>query len=129
MAFPGSEDLVAAAEGAVGRRLPEAHRRRLIRENGGEIEAAGEHWALYPVWDGTDRRTVARTTNHLIRENDALRREWPDVLPPAYIAIADNGGGDMLVLGPAGDDILFFDHETGRLAIVSVRWDSPPTNG
>jgi len=37
MAFPGSEDLVAVAEAGLGRRLPQPHRRRLIRENGGEI--------------------------------------------------------------------------------------------
>ncbi len=125
MPFAGSEDLVSAAEAVLGRRLPEMHRQRLIRSNGGEIEAADEYWTLYPVWDGTDRKTVARTANHLIRENEALRREWPDVMPPGFVAIADNGGGDMLVLGPERDDVLFWDHETGRLAPVAVRWDEP----
>ena len=52
------------------------------------------------MWDNTDRKTVARTANHIIRENQALRRDWPDVMPPGFIAIADNDGGDMLVLGP-----------------------------
>ena len=123
MAFPGSEDLVAAAENALGRRLPEAHRSRLIRENGGEVEAAGEIWTLYPVWDDTDRKTVARTTNHILRENLALRRDWPDVMPPGFVAIADNGGGDMLVLRPGEVDVLYWDHETGRLSRVRVHWD------
>jgi len=123
MAFAGSEDLVAAAEVALGRRLPELHRRRLIRKNGGEVQAAGEAWTLYPVWDDTDRKTVARTANHLIRENEALRRDWPDLIPPGFIAIADNGSGDLLVLGPERDDVLTWDHETGRSATVEVQWD------
>jgi hypothetical protein len=122
MAFAGSEDLVAAAGAALGRRLPETLRQRLIRLNGGEVEAAGENWTLYPVWDRTDRTTVARTANHIIRENKAVRRELPDVMPPGFIAIADNGGGDLLVLGPESDDFLNWDHETGRLAQVAVRW-------
>ena len=122
MSFPGSEELVAAAEAKLGRRLPEAHRTRLIEENGGEIRAAGEHWTLYPVWDPSDRKTIGRTANHILRENEALRREWPDVLPDGFIAIADNGGGDLLVLPPGGDVVRLWDHETGELSPVRVTW-------
>jgi SMI1 / KNR4 family (SUKH-1) len=122
MAFAGSEDLVAAAEATLGRRLPKAHRQRLIRRNGGEVEVAGESWTLYPVWDATDRKTVARTAAHIIRENEVLRREWQDVLPPGVIAIADNGGGDLLVLEPETETVLLWDHETGRLQPVTVSW-------
>src|SRR4029078_445689 len=96
VASAGSGGVGAAAEAALGRRLPAGHRQRLIRENGGEIEAAGDVWTLYPVWDDTDRRTGARTAHHLIRENEVLRREWPEVMPPGFIVIGDDGGGDML---------------------------------
>jgi len=122
MAFPGSEDLVAVAEAGLGRRLPQPHRRRLIRENGGEVEAAGEDWTLYPVWDDLDRRTIARTSNHVVRENEVLRREAPRLRPPGLVAIADNGAGDLLLLGPETDEILHWDHETGLLTEVAVRW-------
>jgi SMI1/KNR4 family protein SUKH-1 len=123
MAFAGSEELVAAAEAVLGRRLPDAHRQRLIRDNGGEIEASGDRWTLYPVRDDTDRRTVARTANHIVRENEAHRRDWPDALPPGWVGIADNGTGDLLVVGPDRDDVCFWDHETGGLEPVSVAWD------
>ena len=53
MAFAGSDALVVAAEKVLMRRLPEPHRERLIRENGGEIRAAGDVWTLFPVWDPT----------------------------------------------------------------------------
>lgn len=122
MAFPGSEELVAAAEARLGRRLPEDHRTRLIRENGGEVRAAQEHWTLYPVWDPTNRRTMGRTANHIVRENEVLRRELADVMPAGFVAIADNGGGDLLVLPPSDDDVKVWDHDVGELSAVNVDW-------
>lgn len=122
MAFAGSEELVAAAEAKLGRRLPESHRQRLIAKNGGEIRALRDWWTLFPVWDATNRKTMGRTANHIIRENEALRKDWPDVLPDGFIAIADNGGGDLLVLAPDDDQMQFWDHETRELSPVNVRW-------
>ena len=114
--------MVAAAEAKLGRRLPEVHRQRLIAENDGEIRALRDWWTLFPVWDGTNRKTMGRTANHIIRENEALRKDWPDVLPDGVIAIADNGGGDLLVIAPGDDQVRFWDHETRELAPVQVRW-------
>jgi hypothetical protein len=123
MSFPGSEELIQSAEASLGRRLPDAYRQRLLADNGGEGEALGDRWRLYPVWDPTDRRTVARTTNHIIRENEALRSEWPEALPAGWIAVADDGGGDLLVL-PAGEDrVRIWDHETGQTEPVEVSWN------
>jgi hypothetical protein len=122
MAFPGSEELVAAAEITLDRKLSEQHRQRLIQENGGEVRALRDHWTLYPVWDPTNRKTMGRTANHIVRENQVLRRDWPDIWPDGYVAIADNGGGDYLVLSPGDDVVRFWDHETGELTPVDVRW-------
>jgi SMI1/KNR4 family protein SUKH-1 len=122
VAFAGSEALVAAAEEKLGRRLPEPHRERLIRENGGEIRAAGEVWTLYPVWDPTDRKTMGRTASHIVRENGALRDDWPEMLPDGALAIADNAGGDLLVIVPGDDAIRSWDHETGEMSVATVRW-------
>jgi hypothetical protein len=108
MPFPGSEEMVAAAETKLGRRLPDVHRQRLIRNNGGEVRADSQSWTLYPVWDASNRKTIARTANHILRENEAHRRDWPDILPDNHFAIADNVGGDLLVLGPEGDAIMFW---------------------
>jgi hypothetical protein len=123
MAFAGSEELVAAAEAKLGRRLPDVHRARLIRENGGEIRAAREHWTLYPVWDPSNRKSMGRTANHIVRENEVLRREWADALPEGFLAIADNGGGDLLVLPPSEEEVRFWDHETGQSSPVKVKWE------
>ena len=122
MAFPGSEALVVAAETALGRRLPAEHRARLIAENGGEVDAAEEVWTLYPVWDPTDRRTIARTANHIVRENEALRSDWPDILPPGVLAIASNNAGDLLVIEPGSDAVFVWDHETAITQPITVNW-------
>jgi hypothetical protein len=53
-----------------------------------------------------------------------LRKDWADILPGGCIAIADNGGGDLLVLIPGEDDVQFWDHETGELSGVKVDWGS-----
>ena len=75
------------------------------------------------MWDDTDRRTVARTSNHIIRENEGLRRESAGLMPSGFVAIAENGAGDLLVVGPEADEILHLDHETGLLTEVAVRWE------
>ncbi len=95
----------------------------MIRRNGGEIRAARDTWTLYPVWDPTNRKTMGRTANHIIRENEALRRDWPDVLPEGFLAIADNVGGDLLVLPPGEEEVRLWDHETGDLSSINVTWD------
>jgi hypothetical protein len=121
MAFAGSEELIAQAESKLGRRLPEAHRHRLLRENGGEVSTDDFDWTLFPVWDPTDRRTVARTANHIVRQNENLRADgWG---PAESIAIADNGEGDLLVIGPDGEAVMLWDHETGQMSPVQVAWD------
>ena len=116
--------MVAAMEARLGRRLPDVHRDRLILENGGEIKVGREIWTLYPVWDATNRKTMGRTANHIVRENESLRKDWADILPTGVIAIADNGGGDFLVIRPDDDAVLLWDHETGVTSPVKVNWES-----
>ncbi len=122
MPFPVSQARIEEAEAQLGRRLPDAQRQRLLRANGGEVEAVDEDWTLYPVWDPTDRKTMGRTANHIVRENEAWRRDWPDMLPGGFLAIGDNGEGDLLVIGPDRDDILLWNHETRELTPVTVNW-------
>ena len=128
MPFPLAEERIVAAEEQLGRRLPQGLRRRLLRENGGEIEVLhhgeplDEGWSLLPVWDPTSRRTIGRTTNHLIRETDLLRRDLPGIFPEDAVAIAENGGGDYLVLRGDSEMVELWDHETGETLPVQVEW-------
>lgn len=124
MPFPVSEALICAAERELGRRLPEALRARLARSNGGEIyvnDDDDDDWVLHPVADPSDRKRLARTTSHIIRETQQAR-SWRS-FPKQAIAIAANGGGDFLIVLPGSDEIEFWDHETGEHQPVSVNWE------
>ena len=128
MAFPASEELVAQAERELGRDLPDELRRRLIENNGGEIAVVPwpDVWSLYPVRDDTDRRRLARTASHIVRQHTELAelREAGD-LPDDAIAIAENAGGDLL-LRLASESFAVWDHETAELdEDVSVTWTTP----
>jgi hypothetical protein len=96
MAFPGSEELIAAAEATLGRRLPDAHRTRLIRENGGEVHAARDHWTLYPVWDRTDPNEGSAFARATTQSGDATPS--PDDLHLTAEALAAGRLLDIQVL-------------------------------
>jgi hypothetical protein len=61
MGFPTTEEYHRQAEQALGVQLPLALRDRLLRDNGGDVEAADDVWQLFPVQDTTDRKRISRT--------------------------------------------------------------------
>ena len=87
------------------------------------MKVGRERWTLYPVRDGTTRKTLARSASHILRENEWWRREWPDMLPPGYLIIAENAGGDHLILAPDDDQVRLWEHETGHMTPVVVHWE------
>jgi len=126
MPFPVDRQLIARAEQQIGAPLPEFLVRRLEKDNGGEFDAADDPWQLHPVFDDGDRKRIARTSNHLVRETMAAR-EWRG-FPQDAVAIADNGTGDKLVLlrdGPRfGDSVYLWDHQSGTLELVDADFES-----
>ncbi|MBI3944786.1 MAG: SMI1/KNR4 family protein [Armatimonadetes bacterium] len=120
MPYPATEEMVQAAEHALGRRLPDDFRNRLLRDNGGEVKAAGDYWTLFPVWDPGNRRTMRKTCNHIVRESGLAHQKAG--FPVGAIAIAANGCGDHLIIRAGSDDVEFWDHETGESRRVRVRW-------
>lgn len=98
MAFPTTEEKIAAAEAQLGVRLPAKFRSRLIADNGGELEADDDDWTVFPVFDSTDRKRASRTANHIVRETQ-LAKGWPG-FPAGAVAVASNGSGDLVVFLP-----------------------------
>lgn len=121
MPFPVDPMFIERAERQLGRPLPEALAQRLRSENGGEVEVAGDTWQLHPVFDDSDRKRIARTANHLLRETEVARR-WSG-FPAEALVIGSNGSGDHLVLIPEGnrfrDTVYWWDHETGELKVAA----------
>lgn len=120
MAFPVDEAAISAAEKQLGRSLPADHRERLMRDNGGEVRTLDDIWTLHPVFDESDRKRIARTANHILRETAAAKDWWG--FPEDAVAIAANGTGDLLVLLPDYDRVHRWDHETGTAEPVEVLW-------
>lgn len=122
MPFPVSQDLIEAAERQLGRKLPQGLRLRLMRNNGGDVVAGDEDWILHPVWDPTDRRTMARTANHMVRETEQARN-WRG-FPKDAIALASDGSGNRLIIKAGSDEAEMWDHETGVCSPYLVDWTS-----
>ena len=120
MPFPIEERFIEAAEAKLGLRLPQAYRRKLMRENGGELSLPPDHWQLFPVLDTSNKKRLKRTCNDIVLETKNSQ-EWAG-FPPQGVAIGANGGGDNLLFMPSADDpstlasdLFWWDHETGQL--------------
>lgn len=118
MPFPVAIQRIEAAERALGRRLPDPIRNRLLRNNGGEILCDDEPWQLHPVWDDTDRGTAARTASHIVHETNEAR-QWAN-FPEEAIAIASDGSGNLLVLRGNSNQVEVWSHEEGECESVTI---------
>ena len=116
MPFPVSEERIIEVEQVLGRMLPRALRMRLMRDNGGEVIVEDGDWALHPVWDPTDRKTIGRTASHVLAET-AAARSWAS-FPADGVSLASDGGGDRLILRGDSDQIFLWEHETGECVPV-----------
>ena len=121
--FPVDENRIAAAERALGRRLPDGLRDRLRQENGGEIEAAGIVWSLHPILDDSDRRRLRRTgTNNMVHETEEARDTFKELFPDGAVAVAGDGGGNYLLLLPDENKPRWWEPRTGHLEPAPTDW-------
>jgi Holliday junction resolvase-like predicted endonuclease len=121
MPFPLAESYILEAESALGSPLPPRYRAALATSNGGEVETEYDTWQLHPLQDRTDRKRLARTAAHVLRETEQASK-WAN-FPIDVIAIASNGTGDLLVLRRLDnlfeDTVYHWSHESGELVRVA----------
>jgi len=121
MPFDLAASYVAAAEREIGATLPASYVTAMQASNGGELDVLDDDWQQYPIADTSDRKRLSRTTNHVIKETQALL-QWPR-FPKEGLAIAGNGSGDQLVLLKDGEvfaeSVYHWSHETGVLTKVA----------
>ncbi len=105
-----SEDLICTAESALGVRFPDTLRQAWMTYNCNALRGG---WQVFPIFDVRNPR---KTASHVVYEN--TKGKW-EIMSDNLTAIADNGTGNRLVLkvvdGIAGDEVFYWDHETGRL--------------
>lgn len=121
--FPVDVKFIRAAEENLGVRFPAGFVGRMTRLNGGTAQVAGDVFEVHPIFDSSDRKRAARTSNDVCRETAYMRREWPD-FPQDAVVVAQNGSGDRLVMfpdptpGALGQPVFHWDHETGEVVRV-----------
>ena len=75
---------------------------------------------MHPVWDDTDRRTIARTTGHIVHETKEARECAG--FPEDAIAIASDGSDNHLVVRSANARVELWDHESGECSPADIDW-------
>jgi hypothetical protein len=125
MPFPVDISWVKATESTLGVAFPIGFVARMLKLNGGEVEAGGDLWVLYPFLDKSDRTRLKRTCNDIVLETHNARA-WPG-FPVDGVAIGGNGCGDQLILlsdplAPAKLQarVFFWDHETDNVTTVAA---------
>lgn len=74
----------------------------MLPSNGGTVNDGTATWFLFPFFDDSDRRRLARTCNDIVRETIAAR-DRPG-FPAGGVAIGHDGGGGVLLLLPDDED-------------------------
>src|ERR1700722_11527717 len=100
MPFPITVAEIAKTEAKTGFTFPLGLKMRFSRDNGGEIEIGGDSWQLIPFTDTSDRKRLARTCSDIVGET-ARMRDWHG-FPADGFVVAQNGGGDYLIIRPEG---------------------------
>jgi len=121
MPFPVEPRFVDSAEAKLSVRFPVAHRRALLRRNGGEIEVRpDDFWELFPVKDDSDTTRLKRTWDDIVRQTELARGRHG--FPQHAVVIGHDGCGNLLVLVPDRSPelrVAVWDHETGGLDFVA----------
>ena len=121
MAFNLSEKQLANTEAELSAKLPHDYRESMKIENGGEAVTQEDSWELYPIKDTSDRKRLARTCNHIIKETKSCFGFGN--FPHNALAIAGNGLGDQMVLLKESEhfkpEVYIWCHETGELHFLA----------
>lgn len=104
MPFPVNEKYIIETESELNVKFPLNFKKRMIKENGGEIDSENYFFQLHPFFDKSDKKRISRTCNHIVLETKN-GKEW-EGFPENAIVIGDGGSGDLIFLLHRGDGIL-----------------------
>lgn len=110
------------AQAALGHRFPASYRARMLRKNGGQLDLDGEPWWLFPIADHTDRKSLARTADDVVR-NTAVARSDGLGFPADGIAIAHNDAGDLLLFRAGDPQVWVFRLRGGGTTVAAADFD------
>ena len=123
MPFPIEQKYLEEMEKSLHVKFPSEYRNAMINENGGEIQKDNYHFRLYPFFDKSNKKRISRTSNHILKENESVKK-WNN-FPEEAIAIGSDDFGNQLVFlkvieeSIANEELFFWDHETGELIKIA----------
>jgi len=124
MPFPVEQKWVLETEQRLGIRFPPSFVASMMQLNGGSVRTEWDTFELHPFMDKSDRKRIQRTCNSICRETAWHRNN--EFFRQDLVVIAENGGGDLLVLQPSESDptileetIYWWDYETLGLEAVA----------
>ena len=125
MPFPVDTKWITATETKLGVRFPASFVTSMSAMNGGTVRTHVYEFQLFPFLDASDRNRIQRTCGSIDRESASARKDAYG-FPRDAVAIAANGGGDLLILIPMPDhpdtlqhSVYWWDHETGAIELVA----------
>ena len=101
MPFPITRDLIVESENKLGCTFPESFVNKMMNDNGGSVQPPGlseeeaYSWFLFPFYDTSSPKLIARTCNDIVKETIKAREEYG--LPENLVAIGEDGSGGYLV--------------------------------
>ncbi|WP_339810241.1 SMI1/KNR4 family protein [uncultured Imperialibacter sp.] len=120
MPFPVELKYIEQTESELGVKFPKLFKQRMMQANGGAT--CNEEFQIFPFWDKSDRKRIARTSNHIGLETKNAK-DWPG-FPERTVVIGSDGTGDLLIFQHHGDGeleevIYLWDHETGAAQFIT----------
>jgi len=125
MPFPVEEQYIQETEKSLNIKLSTSFKDLMKNNNGGTIITDDDYWEIHPFFDKSDKKRLSRTCNHIFKETEKAK-DWSN-FPNNAIAIASNGGGDILVFlhenNISSDIIYLWSHESGATTKLADSFD------
>lgn len=108
-----TDETLVEFEAKYGINLPQSYREFLLRSNGGKVTPCG---FVVPGWYGgiTALARFYGIHSGKLYNLGLILEGSRDVLPPDFLAVAEDGGGNLITLGVKGKHVgkvYFWDHE------------------
>lgn len=123
MPFPIEIKYIEETEVKLEIKFPEKFKKRMMLNNGGELDSNEYFFELYPFFDRSNKKRISRTCNDIQKEIKRSK-EWYG-FPEVAIVIGTDGSGNKLVLihdenRILKEELFTWNHETGKIHSVAI---------
>ena len=117
MAKPVEEKYIQKSELHFQGSFPASYRNSMKSENGGTVATEDDYWELFPIFDETNKKSIAKTIYNIVKETEKLKNT--PGFPDNAIAIGENGCGDILIIFPDQNQVHKWFHESHSFELIA----------